>query len=170
MKFSWRAELESLSIESDGIKAIIDFAGEGVAKAAVCDKCGRDVLSASERLRIALQDSSVVWRPVIAVDTKHTPPVMNIDVLATARLGKPDVDLDISGFPPPLGQVVEWFGERAVEGIEGDLNKSAPDRLTTRLVSRVEQTSDNRLRYIANELFADETVVVLGHLFSRVWR
>ncbi|KAK4444804.1 hypothetical protein QBC34DRAFT_384855 [Podospora aff. communis PSN243] len=173
VQFSWRAELESLTIEADGIKAVIDLSGEGVAKAAVRDKCKRDVLSVSERLRIALQDSSISWRLAIKTTPKEAPREleMSIQAMATARLGTPDVDLDITGIPPPLDQAINWFIEKVIEGVKGGLSKAASDQLTIRLVTMNElNDSSIRLRYVHHEFFAGEAAVVLGHLFSMVWR
>lgn len=100
VRFWYRVSLETADITADGIKTVIGLAGEGSAKAAVRDKCGHDVLRASERLRITLQNNSITWRLNIGVNNTN-PREMTIAAIADARVGKPDVDLDLAGGPPP---------------------------------------------------------------------
>ncbi|KAK3348817.1 hypothetical protein B0T25DRAFT_609049 [Lasiosphaeria hispida] len=59
IQFWYRLSLKTAEITSDGIKAIVEFRGEGSAKAPTRDKCGHGVLSASELLRITLQENSI---------------------------------------------------------------------------------------------------------------
>lgn len=58
-RFWFPSNHESAEITTEGIKAIIDVTAEGIAKAAVRDKCGHDILSASVRLTIKCDDTSL---------------------------------------------------------------------------------------------------------------
>jgi hypothetical protein len=134
----------------------------------VRDKCGHDVLRASERLRITLQNNSITWRLNIGVNNTN-PSEITIAAIADARVGKPDVDLDLVGDPPPpLDQVNDWVLTQVVEGTKGSLGKMASDQLTIRLVRTVEDNGAIRLRFVDNKCL-DKAVVLLGHLWSRGW-
>uniref|UniRef100_A0A8H7K180 Uncharacterized protein n=1 Tax=Bionectria ochroleuca TaxID=29856 RepID=A0A8H7K180_BIOOC len=92
----YRVSLEKAVIESDGVKAVIDLAGEASAKAAIRDKCGHDVLRAGERLRTSLQDNAIKWR--LNIDANSTTPrEVTITALADARFGRPDITFDSAG-------------------------------------------------------------------------
>tara|TARA_R110002003_G_scaffold104_19_gene8324 strand:- start:2205 stop:2462 length:258 start_codon:yes stop_codon:yes gene_type:complete len=84
-------------------------------------------------------------------------------------VGKPDVDLDLAGGPPPLDQVINWVLEQVIEGTRGSLGKMASDQLTIRLVRTVEDNGAIRLRFVDNKFFVDEAVLLLGHLWSQSW-
>ena len=169
VRFWYRVSLKTAEITENGIKAVIDLAGEGSAKAAVRDKCGHDVLRATERLRITLQNDSITWRPIISVNNTH-PRELTIAAIADARVGNPDVDLDLAGGPPPpLDQVINWVLEQIIEGTKDSLSKIASDQLTIRLVRTVEDNGAIRLRFVDNKFLKGEAVVLLGHLWSQSW-
>lgn len=169
VRFWYRVSLKTAEIKADGIKAVIDLTGEGSAKAAVRDKCGHDVLRASERLRITLQNNSITWRLNIGVNNPN-PREMTIAAVAEARVGDPDVELDLAGGPPPpLDQAINWVIEQIIKGTKSSLGRMASDQLSIRLVRTVEDNGAIRLRFVDNKFFAGQAAVLLGRLWSQSW-
>ncbi|RAK77676.1 carboxypeptidase-like regulatory domain-containing protein [Aspergillus fijiensis CBS 313.89] len=170
VRFWYSVSLKKAEITDQGIRAVIDIAGEGSAKAAVRDKCGHDVLRASERLRITLRNNSIKWRPSIEFTSKN-PREITIAAIADAHdVGKPEVELDfVGGPPPPLDQTIDWVLTQIAEGTKGSLGKMASDQLTIRLVRSLEDNGAIRLQFVENDFFKDEALVLLGRLWSRGW-
>ncbi|UDD63755.1 hypothetical protein AFCA_011016 [Aspergillus flavus] len=169
VRFWYNVSLKTAKIGEDDIRVGIDLAGEGSAKAAVRDRCGHDVLRESVSLRLTLQNNSITWRPYISVNSTE-PREMTIVAVADARVGKPDVDFDFPGAPPPpLDQAIGWVLTQLVEGTKDSLGKIASDQLSIRLVRTLEDNGAIRLRFAVNEFFKDEAFVLLGQLWSQSW-
>ncbi|KAE8337909.1 hypothetical protein BDV24DRAFT_166765 [Aspergillus arachidicola] len=156
VRFWYNISLKTAKIGENNIEAIrvgIDLAGEGSAKAAIRDRCGHDVLRES--------------RPYISVNSTE-PREMTIVAVADARVGKPDIDFDFPGAPPPpLDQAINWVLTQLVKDTRDSVGKIASDQLSIRLVRTVEDNGAIRLRFAANEFFKDEAFVLLGQLWSQ---
>jgi hypothetical protein len=96
MRDWYRLRLKAAEITDTDIQADVDLASDGSAEAAVKNESGHDVLCASKRLRITLQNNSVKWRLNIEVNSTN-PWKIAIAAIADASVGKPDVDLDSAG-------------------------------------------------------------------------
>lgn len=167
LRFWYRVSLSTADITADGITVVIDGAGEGTAKAAVRDNCGHDVLSVSERLRVTLHGNSVTWRLSIRNVGGTSPRGVVFVAAAEAHLGRPDVELDLAGGPPPpLDQAMNWVLEQIYEGFKGTLGKIVEDQLTIYLIRTVEDTGSVRLRFVDCRFFEGEAAVLLGQLSS----
>ncbi|KAK0652531.1 hypothetical protein B0T16DRAFT_387781 [Cercophora newfieldiana] len=168
LRFWYHVSLAKAEIVDDGIRAVVDGVAEASVKAAVrgYGKCkGRDVLSASQRLRVALRDNEIKWTPSIVweVDKRETSVVMP----ATAKVSDPKVEWD-GDLTPPLDEVISWVLGEIGKGYRGSLNKQAAEKCSISIL-RGRQDSGIRLRFVDNRFFAGQAAVVFGQLYADSW-
>ena len=163
-RFWYRSNLQEAAITSEGVSAVVDFTAEGSAKAAVRDRCGNDVLSASVRLRIRIEDTKVGW--VIGIEQESEEPfTMTVTGIPNVSIGNITVDFDHPGDPPPpLDQVDDWVLTTVANMLRPSLNQLAEDKAKIRFIRTDRNNNDQVLRYVENYFFAGEAVVMAGHL------
>ncbi|MBE3048087.1 hypothetical protein IMZ48_37385 [Candidatus Bathyarchaeota archaeon] len=170
--FWFRATLEEARITSDGVKAVVDFATGGSAKAAVRDKCGHDILSAGVKLNIKIDDTSLQWSLRLKQTFHRTPmPRWELIINAPAHIdvSPDDIHVDFDGLlspPLPLDQVDDWVIEQILGSFTPALEVIASLKASIRLI-HVQATDDNnraRLFFVDDRFFDGEAAVVLGHL------
>lgn len=158
--------LQEATITADGIKAVIDVTAEGSAKAAVRDKCGHDVISASARLRIRIEDTSVEWSLRITSDPQQDPPKLIIVANADIHIG--DVDMTFDGVlaaPPPMNRVEDWNRNTVInQMITPVLSRIVSEKASIRLIQTEQNNGDMRLYFVNDRFFAGEAAVMLGLL------
>lgn len=166
---SWfRTTLQTAEITSDGIKAVIDVTAEGSAKAAVRDRCGHDVLSASTRLRIRCEDTSIRWSLRIN-RTKPYPPELTIEADPVANVGDINVTFAALVPQPPLDQVRNWVITTVANTlIRPALSKLVTEKARIRLIRTIENNSGIRLVFVDDKFFPGEAAVVLGECGVRI--
>ncbi|KAH7079830.1 hypothetical protein BKA63DRAFT_229241 [Paraphoma chrysanthemicola] len=139
--------LQEAEIAAESISAVVDATAEGSAKVAVRDKCGHDVISASARLRIRIEDTSIRWSLRINSDTRQGSPKLIIVANADAHIG--DVNMTFDGVlaaPPPLDQVENWIRDTIInEIITPVLSQVASEKASIRLVQTEQNNGDMRL-------------------------
>lgn len=160
-----RSKLESAEILSDGIKAVIDVKAEGTARAAIRSNCGRgDVASASARLRITVNDSSLQWRLRISQEGA-SPYALIVEADPTVSIGKPDVKFDSAlDPPPPLDKVDDWIFERVAVSIKPVLEIIVREKARLRLIRSVENNGNITLRFVDDVFYQGEAAVIMGQL------
>lgn len=159
-----RTKLETAEITSNGIKAVIDVTAEGTAKAAIRGNCGRDVLSASARLKIHIDDSSLRWRVHITQEAS-APHALTIRADPTVSIGKPDVKFEGPlDPPPPLNKVDDWILTTVAEILKPRLEAVVKEKATLRLIRSEENNGDITLRFVDDVFFPREAAVVMGQL------
>lgn len=160
-----RSTLKSAEILSDGIKAVIDVKAEGTARAAIKNDCGGgDIASASGRLRITVNDSSVQWRLRITRGSIR-PYLLTIDADPTVSIGKPDVKFESTLDPPsPLNRVDDWIFERLAISIKPILEIIATGKAKLHLIRLEENNGEITLQFVDDVFFQGEAAVVMGQL------
>lgn len=170
-KYFARTKLELAEILADGVRAVVDVTAQGTAKAAVRSKCKGDVLSASARLRIFVNDSSIKWS--FHISEKRTssaePLELTIEAIPVAKIGEIHVTIDSVLIPPPLDQVASVISSAVANLARTELSKLATKDPRVRLIRTIENNDGIRLLFVNDDFFKGEAAVVLGQLLNTDW-